>query len=319
MPIDPIQLASHVLVPFALLMLIGGLWNRWKPGGVSAVSARKVLNALVLNLFYPALAFSVISRARFGVEAAWVPLLVALGVFAGAGIGYLLLRHTSLGRGLAPASLAALVLAGAFGNIVGVGVPVQIALFGPDAARYAVYADILATLPLTWTFGVWLAYRLGPGAGPAGGAGQFLRVLATLPPIWAFAVALGFRVGQWPVPDWLTASAHLIGAPTIPAMMLTVGLSLPLTDWRRRLRPVATAGAVKLLLAPLLVWLLARPLDGQGEPIRAAILESAMPTMMATLMLADRFELDAEILSMAIALSAVAFFGTLFLWLMILF
>ena len=33
--------------------------------------------------------------------------------------------------------------------------------FGRDAVRYAVFNDMLMTMPLVWTLGVWIATRLG--------------------------------------------------------------------------------------------------------------------------------------------------------------
>jgi hypothetical protein len=36
-----------------------------------------------------------------------------------------------------------LLIAGSFGNILSMGIAVLQSLFGPDAARYAIYADVL--------------------------------------------------------------------------------------------------------------------------------------------------------------------------------
>jgi len=52
-----------------------------------------------------------------------------------------------------------------------------------------------------------------------------------------------------------------------------------------------------------------------GEPARAAIIETAMPTMLMAILLADRLRLDTEAASLMIGWSTVLFWLILPLWL----
>jgi len=216
---------------------------------------------------------------------------------------------------MADSTRAALMLAGMFGNILFVGLPVVTFLYGPQGARYPAFADVMAATPLVWTLGVWIATRLGSGGEKrnVSVAAQLLR----LPPVWAFAAGAAVNLAGWEVAP-LVQAAHFVGQPTIPIMMFVLGLAIP---WHS-LRPgAAVLGvvAVKLLLMPLMVWGAARLLfHPLAEPQTAAVIEAAMPTMLMAILFADRFKLDTRAAALMTAWSTLLFWLTLPLWLWVL-
>jgi hypothetical protein len=105
-----------------------------------------------------------------------------------------------------------------------------------------------------------------------------------------------------------------MGQATIPIMLFTLGLSIPWRDLAPT-RPVLAAVTVKLLLAPALVYLLARASFGELRPAQtAAILEVAMPTMLMAASFADRFGLDVRAAALTASWSSLAFLITLPVW-----
>ena len=93
-------------------------------------------------------------------------------------------------------------------------------------------------------------------------------------------------------------------------MVFTVGLALDFRDLRRL--PIAVpALALKLFLAPVLAWLIARAAGISREALQAVVIEGAMPVMVLSLVIADEFELDVPLAATCITVSTVASFFTM--------
>lgn len=308
-----VQLLLQVWLPIALLVAAGGLWVRYRPH-FPAADLRVNLNRLVVDVFAPPLLFALSAQAEITPQLLTVPVITLLGIGLGFCLLYPLLFHSALGRGLARETRAAILLAGVFANVLFMGYPTLTFLYGDIGGSYAAFADVLASTPLLWTFGVWIATRLGH----EGGHGtSLLRTVLGLPPIWGFV--LGFAVNLADVPvEPLIKAAKFMGQATIPIMLFSLGLSIP---WGR-LRPsppVLVAVGVKLVLAPLLALVLARLWFGELQAAQiAAVLETAMPTMLMAASFADRFQLDVRAAALTASWSSLLFLLTLPLWIMVL-
>jgi hypothetical protein len=144
-----------------------------------------------------------------------------------------------------------------------------------------------------------------------------LRTVFTLPPVWAFVLGFAVNFAGLEVAP-LVKAAKFMGQATIPIMLFTLGLSIPWGDLKPT-RPVLAAVAVKLAIAPLLVWGLASAALGELRPAQtAAILEVAMPTMLMAASFADRFHLDVRAAALTASWSSLLFLLTLPLWIALL-
>lgn len=308
-----LQLLLQVWLPIALLVAAGGLWVRYRPQ-FPADTLRVNLNRMVVDVFAPPLLFALSAQAEISHEMLTVPLLTIAGIGISFALLYPLLWHTRMGRGLARETRAAILLAGTFGNVLFMGYPTLTFLYGDIGGSYAAFADVLASTPLVWTFGVWIATRLGH----EGGQGHsLLRTMLTLPPIWGFVLGFAVNLSGLEVAP-LVKAAKFMGQATIPVMLFTLGLSIP---WGalKPTRPVLAAVAVKLLITPLLVFGLARAAFGELKPAQtAAILEVAMPTMLMAASFADRFKLDVRAAALTASWTSLVFLVTLPLWIALL-
>ena len=52
-----------------------------------------------------------------------------------------------------PSEKGVLILSAAFGNVSYLGLPVLTGLYGYEAAKYALFGDLLASTPLLWLCG----------------------------------------------------------------------------------------------------------------------------------------------------------------------
>lgn len=303
-----LSLMVEVMLPLSLLVAAGAFWPViFKDAPVAAL--RTQLNRLVLYLFYPSISFAIAAKTPIDRELLTVPLLVGIGSLTSGAVLYWLLYRSPLGRGLPDTTRAILMVGGMFGNTFNIGAPVLTFFYGPDAPRYAVFNDMLMTMPVIWSLGVWICTRLGSHRD---GADQpsVLRVMLTMPPIWAFVLGITVQQLQLPAAPLIKAT-QFVGQATIPVILFVLGLTIP---WRRLTprREILVVSAVKLIVTPLIVWLVARGLFVPMQEAQfAAVVEGATPVMMTALVLADRFHLDHAAAALLIGWSTILFWLTL--------
>ncbi|MHB1655431.1 MAG: AEC family transporter [Burkholderiales bacterium] len=308
-----LNLLLEVMLPMALLVVAGAWWRRsLGEDGVRAV--RRYISTITINLFAPALLFAAAASAQITAQLLSVPLLLALSILLGGGSLYLVFYQTRLGRNLSDRTKAALLLCGMFGNVLFMGYPLLHYLFGEQGGRYAAFADMGASTPMLWSLGVWIAVRSG---GTTAARVNPVKAWLLLPPVWSFIAGVAVSLSGWTVTPLIHA-ARMIGQPTVPIMLLMLGLSIP---WKRLVPGAAVwlVVAVKLLLLPMTVWLITRFWLGTLHNAQiAAVIETGVPTMLMSLSLADRYQLDVETAALTIAWTALLFLFTLPLWLWIL-
>lgn len=303
------DLMVQVMLPLSLLVCAGALWPRFFQD-TNVEQMRSSLNRIVLYLFYPCILFAVAASTPISAELLSVPLLVGIGSLASGLLLYVMLYRLPLWKHLTDQTRAALIVGGMFGNTFNIGVPVLVFFLGAEAMRYAVFNDMLMTMPLVWTLGVWIATRLGSHDDSGAQKPAVLGVMLSMPPIWAFL--LGTMCQQFGlVYEPLVTAAHFIGQATIPVIIFVLGLTIPWRNLAPRSEILAVVG-VKLLVTPLIIWLVAPVLyPRMGEAQLAAVIEGTTPAMMTALLIADRFKLDAAAAALLIGWSTILFWLTL--------
>ena len=302
------SLMVEVMLPLTLLVAAGAFWPRFFADAEVAVM-RTQLNRLVMYLFYPSILFAVSATTPINRDLLSVPLLVGIGTLVSGVVLYVLLYMLPIWRKLTDPTRAALMLGGMFGNTFNIGVPVLIFFYGRDATRYAVFNDMLMTMPFVWSLGVWIATRLGSHTKDVKHPPVW-RVMLAMPPIWAFVLGTTSQLlGITYTP--LVNAAHMIGQATIPVILFVLGMTIP---WRRLApRPeILSTAAVKLIATPVIVWAVVHAaFDAPGEAQFASVVEAATPSMMTALLLADRFRLDSAAAALLIGWSTILFWITL--------
>lgn len=307
---DLLLAVERGVAPLIALIALGFIWRKRAPAGLSVTDTRRTINALVLYLFYPGIAYDVISQVHFGSEVFWVPASIWFGLLAAMGLGWLVFARLRTVWGISVPAMGALLIACSFGNILSMGIAVLQALFGPEAARYPIYADVIGISVLYWTLGAGLAAIMGAKE-QSFRLGAFALTLLKMPPVWAFFAGLLVNLLAIPMPHWVGTTAHLLGQAVVPSMLLTVGMSISLETVKRSPRMILAASAIKLIVMPALVAAVFLPLLGMNEMTQAMILLAGMPTMMATVLLSERFGLDTEVLAAVMVVSTLGFFFTL--------
>jgi hypothetical protein len=302
------NLMVEVMLPVSLLVAAGAMWPRFFPD-TQVELARTLLNRLAMYLFYPSILYAVAASTPLDLNVLSVPLLVGIGTLASGLILYVLLYRTGLWPELTDAARAGLMLGGMFGNTFNIGVPVLVFFYGRDAMRYAVFNDMLMTMPLVWSLGVWIATRLGSHTSAASQPAVW-RVMFSMPPIWAFVLGVGTQqLGLAYQP--LINATHFIGQATIPVTLFVLGMTIPWRNLIPRSEIISTA-MVKLVATPVIVWCAARFLFApMNEAQYASVVEGCTPPMLTALLLADRFRLDSSATALLIGWATILFWITL--------
>jgi hypothetical protein len=131
-----------------------------------------------------------------------------------------------------------------------------------------------------------------------------------MPPIWAFVLGVGYRFADIDYPP-IVAATRFIGQATIPTILFVLGMTIP---WRALTprREILVVSAVKLIAAPLMVWVIARTFfSPMGEAQYAAVVEASTPTFVVSLVIANRFGLDSASAALLIGWSTILFWLTL--------
>ena len=292
-----------------ILLLIGILCARI--GLIDAAFNRK-LSFLVLNVAQVASILAAAMNVGSDVAAGQLlavlglSLLVILFLYALSFVFPLCLRAEKAQRGVWQ-------FMATFGNFGFMGFPVVSALLGAKALFY----NSLFLIPM-----FLLTYSLGIVLITGGGKGGFrLKTALLCPPLLASLAAILLVLTRVKAPAFLVTAANTLGGMTTPGAMLVVGASLGmmslrevLGDWKMYVFAVA-----RLLIAPVLVWLLLRPLVRDALVLRVMVLMAAMPAATNTTMLSLQYGGDEKVASRGVFLSTVFSFLTipLLVWLLL--
>lgn len=297
-----------VLLSFGVIIAIGAGFRRLRLGGLDADSLRAAINIAVFNIFLPALCIKIIYTTAIDREAVLVPatawVTILSGLFLALAVYALLEKRLPVG----PREKGVLVLAATFGNVTYLGLPVLTGLYGYEAAKYALYYDLLAATPLLWLVGAPLASRYGEGKRMS--IGESFRIIASLPPLWGIGMGFVLNLGGVALPSFFLKTLGMLGDLVVPLMIFTIGLALSLPKVRHAYA-IIPAVAIKLGVVPFISYTAAMLLGLKGTALASCFIEGAMPTMVLSLLIASRFKLDESLAAFVIVVTTVLSFITL--------
>ena len=240
------------------------------------------LNHAAFYLFAPCLVFRILagSDVNGGALARTVGFTVA-ALAIPATVAFVLARA----RGWSRTRTAAVVLVVLLPNAGNLGLPATRFAFGETALAHAGVFFVTASV-LTYTVGVLVA-----SLGRSGWVRALLR-LPRVPAIWAVAAAVALRTTGAAVPVPLDRAIALLADATIPTLLVVLGMQLHGRGIRGSLPSIAGASALRLVGGAACGWLLAVPFGLTGAARQGAVLESAMPSAVVTIVLATEFDVE---------------------------
>ncbi len=261
---------------------------------------RSLIHRVILDVAMPVLLLLVLARmdVDFGVVAGALPVAVAQILIAG-----LALTLAGVFRLPRPARGSA-AMTTIFANTGFLGFPVVLALWDADAtaSATAIAIDTVCTTVGLWSFGIMLAALFGGGR-PFSWSGLARALVRPL----TVCVALGLVLSLAGIrpPAGIDGFVSGLGLAVSVLVFFALGLSLDFSALRGRMAPVAVMASLKLLAMPLMVLALVRPLDLPDEVAAVAVLQSAMPSAMASVIVSTDEGCDAAFAAGVAALSTL--------------
>jgi hypothetical protein len=172
----------------------------------------------------------------------------------------------------------ALYALSSFSNTIFLGLPINMALFGDISLPYVILYDLGHT-PLFWTLGIWVLSD--DKSFDVKGLKQILNP-SFISIVLSFMVA-SLRIH---VPEVIMKSAYMIGSIAIPMALLFIGMNMYVIEKGDLNYLLFIPALIKLILTPLIAFLLVYYLNLPVIAKKVAVLEAAMPTMITVAIVA---------------------------------
>ncbi|MCX6051728.1 MAG: AEC family transporter [Campylobacterales bacterium] len=256
---------------FALIfvaLFIGYIINK---RGIFSKDTPIILNQFILYISLPATALLQIPKLSFSYEV-FIPILIAWIV---TGISALAIFYISKLFHFSKEVTGALMLVGVLGNTSFVGIPIIQAYFGDGALPYVLMYDQLGSFITLSTYGTFIAAYYS-SAGDVNTKAIMIKIV-TFPPFLALLVALLF-IGTTFHPVILSVLSSF-SKTIVPLALVAVGLQLRFKLPAEDIKPFLSALGVKLLLAPLIAFVLCFVFSWQNQAGFVSIMEAGMGPM----------------------------------------
>ncbi|MBD8686334.1 MULTISPECIES: AEC family transporter [unclassified Rhizobium] len=297
------------VAPIFILILIGWMTVKVK---MFKAEASDVLSDFVFKVAVPTLIFRTLATADFhGASPFKLWITYFFGVAITWAAGQLITRHVF------KQDLRISVIAGissAFANNIFIGLPLVGRSIGSDGI-VAISILLVVHLPIMMIAGTILmenaTHKVTGGEKRSAFAvlKQVGRNLAQNPLVIALVLGLSFNMTGFAMPDVVTTVIDQIAGMAGPAALISLGMALTKYPIRGNLRIAMTITALKLILMPACVWLMAHALGLSPAWTAALVLTSCVPTGINSWLLANRFGIGHSIAASTISISTL--FGVL--------
>jgi len=255
----------------------------------------RTLSRVIFYAFTPALVFTTLASSAIHTNE--ILHMAVFTILVSACVGIL---SWSLSRSLQlkPQIASAFILASTFMNAGNYGLSVNSFALGEEGLTWASIYFVTNAL-LTNSAGVYVASvgRTSPGK-------ALLRLLK-VPSLYAIPLALIVQVNGVSLPKVLWRPIDLLGSAAVPSMLILLGMQIARAGMPKRGKLVVLTTGLRLLIAPLIAWLIASLMGMSGVSRQAGILESAMPTAVLTIVIATEFDVEPEFVTAAVFITTL--------------
>lgn len=217
--------------PLVLIVLVGFIYARWRATDMT------IANRINMDVFVPALIFSVMASGSFHV-AQYVDLIIAAAVIV-LGSGLLVWPIAKL-MGISSKTLLPPMM---FNNSGNLGIPLMVLAFGESALPIAVVLFLTENL-LHFTVGMYL---INPKTK--------LKSILTMPMVLATIFGLMFSFSEVQLPNAISIPIEMLGQVSIPLMLFALGvrmMDVDMKNWKLGLFAGLLCPLSGLIIA--LVW-----------------------------------------------------------------
>ncbi|WP_078553061.1 AEC family transporter [Bacillus alkalicellulosilyticus] len=278
-----------VVFPVLLVFIIGYGIQKWKKVDIKPIST------VAIYVMTPALVFRTFYEAHIDIQYIYMVVFSLILLFSLIIISKVYSRiknySTSLESGL--------ILSTAFMNAGNYGAPIILFAYGEAGFAFAVSFLVLQSIIMNF-FGVYYAARGMAGIKVA------IKAVCLMPATYAVIVALLLKSFDLTFPTNLYRTIDMIAEATIPTVMIILGMQLAQIKWGNfEWDKISYAVVVRLLISPLIAWLitLAMPLDALLAKV--LIVSAAMPSAATIVIYAIQFDSRPKLISSVTLISTL--------------
>lgn len=295
---------SNILLIF-ICLVSGYLLKKYR---VVEEGSHRVINHIIIYFSLPALTLLYIPKIEiqqsliYPIITPWINLVIAFLFFI------LLSKKFNWSRKLT----GAVIMMTAFGNTSFMGIPIIQSLYGEEGIKTVIMVDLPGSFVAISTFGVAISSYYSTGSSNI--KATLLNVVK-FPPFVVFVLSLALNLLHISLPDLMNDTLEKVSYTVVPLALLSVGMQWSLDLKSKHWSFVWLGLAVKLLLVPLVVYLLfVKLLKQSGDMIEISILESAMPSMVVASIVASSYGLKPKYCSMMLGVGIPISFLTIAAW-----
>jgi len=299
----------NVVIPIFGIILTGYLAGRLDVLGQESAAA---LNRFVYYFAIPAALFIFTARAPIDRIFNWS----FIGAFIGGSVLTLLIALI-IGRFYFRQDTATLGVAGmtaVFGQMLGIGLPLLLTVYGSDGALPSVVAALIYTFLFLTTIIAVLEVVRANAPSPLRTALQLAGTLVRNPVVVSPVLGILYSLTALPLPKAVSNYLDLMAAAVGPAALFSVGLSLVGRKLTRNVGEVIWLSVLKTAVNPILTFVMVTyvfVLDAFWSQV--AVILSAMPVGTNPYVVAQQYNVHIETVSPTIVVSTAMSVVTVFI------
>lgn len=291
---------EHLAIIFVAI-IIGIAFKRFS---FFPVDTATTLNLFVIYVSLPATILLQIPKLTFN-EEILIPALIPWGVMAFSAFIVLALNRVFQWK---REIVGSLLLVAVLGNTSFVGIPMVTAYFGEAFIPYALIYDQTATFIALAVYGSIIIAIYGE-SGTLRLKNILFKIL-TFPPF--ISLILGVFLNGVEYPEWITKVLAGFASTLIPLALVAVGFQLVIKLPKDEFSPFLSALTIKLILSPMIAWLLIRLFaNDSGMIAQVTIFEAAMGPMITAGVMATLAGLAPRLTSAIVGLGTLISFASL--------
>ncbi len=290
--IDILFSVVSAVFPVGCIVLIGFIF------GKNFSIDEPTLSRLALYVLFPALLTDLMYRTTISIEE-------AIGIFIAFGLTYLLLCLISWGigkkLGFSESLQKSLLATTTLPNSGNMGLPVSLFALGEAGLERAVIYLI------SWNL---IVFSTMPAILKGGGFRSGIILTLKVPIIWGMILGLTLNLWDIKLPLKLDDGLHLLGEAAIPVALLLMGIEIS----KNRFQPGTyelCASLVRLLGGGFVAYLVGNILSLEMLDLQVLVLQSSMPSALASFLIVSEFGGDATRTSKVVIVSTLLSFLTL--------
>lgn len=291
----------------AFLCLLLGLFLQ-KQSNLPLEKITKWVNVYLLNIVLPALALLYIPQIEpswgllLPISSAWFAFLLSWLIF---GVLGKLLKWDNQTTGC-------LVIVAGLANTSFMGFPVIEGLYGKEGLPIALLIDQGGSFLLVSSLAILVGSIYSH---QEGNLSEIPLKILRFPPFGFLLVTIAMSILGWKTPEFLIPLVSLLGKTMAPVAIFAIGLKFSLDFDSLSSKFYWFGMGYRLLLAPLMVWLIYRNFLPQNSlELKVSVLESGMAPMITGSIVAIQYDLKPKLATLLAGLGIPISIVTIMIW-----